>query len=61
MCRTAVPTQAAQPAVLNTAILMLFFPAVLLFCAIVTLTIKYPDPTRSAVIAPDSPPDIEST
>jgi hypothetical protein len=50
MCRTA--SQAAQSAALNHAILILFVPAVALFCAIVILTIKH---------ARDTPPDIEST
>jgi hypothetical protein len=50
MCRTA--SQAARSAALNYAILLLFIPALALFCAIVILTIKH---------ARDTPPDIEST
>jgi hypothetical protein len=61
LCRTAASAQAAQSAALNNAILILFFPAVLLFCAIAILTLRYLRDGRSVSIAGDSPPDVEST
>jgi L-methionine (R)-S-oxide reductase len=44
MCRTAASGQAAQSAVLNTGIAILFFPALILFGAIVILMMHYADP-----------------
>ena len=61
MCRTALSAQAEYAAVLNTAILILLFPAVFLFCAIGIFTIRCARETRSATVAADSPADIEST
>ena len=61
LCRTAASAQAAQSAALNTAILILFFPAVLLFCAIAVLTLRYMRDGDPVSIAGDSPPDVESS
>jgi L-methionine (R)-S-oxide reductase len=57
MCRTAASAQAAQSAVLNTGILILFLPALVLFSAIVILTVRYADPSRGSRridVMPDS-------
>jgi hypothetical protein len=59
MCRSSA--QAAQSAALNNAILVLFFPAILLFCAIAILTFRYTRDAHTPSIASDSPPDVEST
>jgi hypothetical protein len=40
MCRTAAAAQGAQSAALDTAILVLFLPAVTLFAAIIVLTVR---------------------
>jgi hypothetical protein len=61
MCRTAASAQGAQAAVLNTAILILFFPAVILFGVIVIVTLRCARETPAATIKTDSAGDVEST